>query len=362
MKKVYKQLNRLNIGFEIEPMEFSDIEKERIKRNILKGKKKNLYTRNLVAAATFMVASTITIGVGFPAFAASIPLIGNVFELFNDDNDSMFEKYNDHSSTIGITRESNGVEVTVTDAVYDGENITIAYILKSEKDLGERPALSINLIAEELKNTIKNGFYSTHYLVEKLNDNEYAVIYIYELLRNPRPEELLITLEAGEIVDLNNANNSTSGDWNFKFKITALESEKRELAKDNLKTEANGIEINAIQMTETPISTTIYLSEKVDVRLVAKEEEKWGNVGFDYQVTDNLGNSYDLVQYNGVGHSTDFERMRSEPRITIKNIDKQATALIINPTVNVYKMITREGQLASTFAPYSIEPITIPIK
>ncbi|MDI7743594.1 DUF4179 domain-containing protein [Lysinibacillus fusiformis] len=361
MKKLYKQLNRFNIEFDVEPMEVSELEKESIKRKILKGKRKKHYVRNFVAAATFLIALGFTVGTGFPAFAEKLPFIGNVFELFNADKVSMFERFDDYSSAIGITEESNGVEVTVTDAVYDRENITIAYIIKSEKNLGEKPALSSNVTAKELK-FADIYEYTKHDIVEKISENEYAVLFIYELIKGTKPEEVHITFEGDEIHDFGGTNISVEGNWSFNFNLSALESENVDLAKEDIKTEAEGIEINAIELTETPISTTIYLSEKVDVRLVAKEEEKWRGVRFDYIVTDNLGNTYNFVQSHGLGHSTDFERMRSEPRLTIKNIDEEATSLTITPSVNVYEKVSGEGELANVFEPYSIEPIIIPIK
>lgn len=103
----------------------------------MKVKRKKHLTRNFVAAATFLIASSITIGFSFPTFASNIPIVGNVFELFYDDEEYIFEKYDEFSSKLGITQESNGVEVTLTDAVYDGENITVAYTLKSNQNLGK---------------------------------------------------------------------------------------------------------------------------------------------------------------------------------------------------------------------------------
>ena len=35
-----------------------------------------------------------------------------------------------------MTRESNGVKVTINDAVFDGRTITITYSIESDKDLG----------------------------------------------------------------------------------------------------------------------------------------------------------------------------------------------------------------------------------
>ena len=159
LKKLFQQFNNLNIDTDLQPMEVSDFEKEKVKRTVMRGKRKNHLPRNLSVAAAFLVASSITLSVAFPTFAAKLPIVGNIFELFNDNERYVFEKYDTHATDIGVTKESNGISVTVTDAVYDGENITIAYTMESEKDLGERPVLEGILDAEEFHNMYKDYGY-----------------------------------------------------------------------------------------------------------------------------------------------------------------------------------------------------------
>jgi hypothetical protein len=63
-----------------------------------------------------------------------LPIIGNIFEFFSNESKSyVFDEYNQYSTEIGTTKESNGVEITITNAVYDGESVTIAYTMRSEK-------------------------------------------------------------------------------------------------------------------------------------------------------------------------------------------------------------------------------------
>ncbi|MEK9200155.1 DUF4179 domain-containing protein [Ureibacillus sp. FSL E2-3493] len=362
MKKLYKQLNRLNFEIDVEPMEVSELEKERIKRSVLKVKRKKHLTRNFVAAATFLIASSITIGFSFPTFASNIPIVGNVFELFYDDEEYIFEKYDEFSSKLGITQESNGVEVTLTDAVYDGENITVAYTLKSNQNLGERPVLFGDFIAEEFKNAHKYGGFSENYIVEKVNDHEYAVLFIYELIHGPRPEEVHITLQSDEIVDLSNTSQSVKGNWSFHFKLNTLERETFNLAKEHLKTEAEGIEVSVTKLTETSVSTTLYFAEKVDEELFTKEREEWRSVSIDYVISDDLGRNYNFVHYRGGGHNTDFDSLWSKSRITTNVFDEQATSITITPIVHVNKKAGNGGKLERIGEPFKMEPITVPLK
>lgn len=57
MKKLYKQFNDLNLDINIEPMEVSTVEKERVKRNVMMVKKKRHFIKNFIVAATFLLRS-----------------------------------------------------------------------------------------------------------------------------------------------------------------------------------------------------------------------------------------------------------------------------------------------------------------
>ena len=122
----------------------------------MKSQKKRHISRNFSVAAALLVASSITLSFAFPTIAAKLPIMGDIFGLFSNDEEYVFEKYNTYSTDIGITKESNGISLTLTDAVYDGENITIAYTLKSEHDLGDRPVLKKkgNWLQTNLKESI----------------------------------------------------------------------------------------------------------------------------------------------------------------------------------------------------------------
>ena len=359
MKKIYHQFNHLNIDVDLEPMEVSAFEKEKIKRTVLKTKKKKHITRNIVAAVIFLAVSSVTVGSTFPAFAANIPIIGNVFKLFIHHEKYVFDHYDTYSTNIGMSKESNGVEVTVTDAVYDGENITIAYTITSETDLGERPILEGDLIADELKNRYRDGGYDVNYIVQKISNHEYAVLFVYELIRGTKPDKVHITLEGDQIIDLNNVNNSVQGSWSFAFALNKLESIDEKLNKANLTTQINGIRVSAAKLTKTPISTAFYLTEEA---ALTEEDGEWRGLRIDYTISDNLGNKYNSIHYKGTGHSTDFEGRANHPRITIKNVDERATSVIITPIVNVYKMNDhRTGELKQVNKPYEMNPIKVPV-
>lgn len=344
-------------------MEVSELEMERVKRTVLRGKKKNHLPKSLSVAAAFLVASSITLTLAFPTFAAKLPIVGNIFELFNDDEKYVFEKYDTHSTDIGVTKKSNGISITVTDAVYDGENITIAYTLESDKDLGERPVLEGKLDAEEFHNMYKDYGFFPKYITKKISEHEYAGLFIYQLIKGPKPDEIHVTWDGDSVLNLANINHIFPGDWSFQLTLNKLEGETQQLSQAGIHSESNGVDVTLIKMTETPVSTTLYFSELVDERLVAMEDNEWRGVAIEYLVTDDLGNEYNAIHYEDIGHSTDFQQSRrNNPRLTTTLFHKEAASVTITPIINIYKMKNSEGWLELVQEPYPIESMQLNLK
>ncbi|MGN7386005.1 DUF4179 domain-containing protein [Sporosarcina sp. SAFN-015] len=374
MKRLYKQFDRqkMSVDTDIQPMDVSDLEKARIKRAVMRRvKKKNHLPRNLSVAAAFFIASGITFGAAFPALAAKLPIVGNFFEQFVDHDDYVFEKFDSFATDIGVTKESNGIAVTVTDAVYDGENIAIAYTMESEHDLGERPIMEGSFYAEEFGNEYEHyGSYSK-YITKKISDHEYAGLFIYQLIEGPKPDEITATWDGSSILNLSNVKDEFQGEWNFQLNLHALDSKTKKFADAGIVSNADGIDITLTKMTETPISTTLYLSERVDMRTAAAEEEEWRGIQIEYLVKDDLGNDYNMIYYHDVGHSTDFEDFKdytSRPRITTTQFHEDATSITITPIVNVYKFANEVDEdpnsrpLELVAEPYAIESMQLELK
>ena len=369
---IFKELNdvKLNIS-EFEEMPLTTTERNRIQqkvfkkiapKNAMKPKKQYL----LIAVASFIIISSFTFSAAFPALASKIPIINNIFALFNNDDNYVFEEYEIHSTDIGVTRESNGVSITATNAVYDGENITIAYTITSEKDLGERPVLEGKLMVEEFGERYKDNGYFENYIVEKINNREYAVVYIYQLLKGSKPDSVHVTWKGDSVLNLNNAHQETLGNWSFQFSLDMLDNKTKKYAPNEVFTKDKGIVVGVTKITQTPVSSTIYLSELVDERVVSQEEEELRTVSIDYLISDNLGNEYKYVHYRDTGHSTDFDaNHKSYPRITTNVVDDAATTLTITPIVNVNRVANPnskgEGPLVPVMEPYTIESIQVPI-
>lgn len=96
--------------------------------------------KNNVAVASLMVAlSATTLGLAFPAFANGIPVIGDIFRYLDTGITGLHDNYKEYSTEMNMAKESNGIKVTINDAIFDGETVSLTFSIESEQDLGENP-------------------------------------------------------------------------------------------------------------------------------------------------------------------------------------------------------------------------------
>ena len=186
---IFKDLNDIKVDVkEYEEIPLSEVEQKRIimrtQKKIKSTKVKTFEGKKYFVSAIASISAIllITFNIAFPTFAEKLPTFTNIFEFFTDNERNIFDDFSEHATSIGLTQENNGISITVTDAVYDKENITIAYTIKSEQDLGERPVLLGDIIVDEFGNQYEHSGYSENYLVKKIDNHEYAVLYVYELI------------------------------------------------------------------------------------------------------------------------------------------------------------------------------------
>ena len=91
--------------------------------------------RALLVAASFLGA-LLLLGFSFPGYASQIPVIGGVFELF-DDGRRNFAPLQSVATTanVRITGNVEGMELNIESVVFDGRSIYISYQIISENSL-----------------------------------------------------------------------------------------------------------------------------------------------------------------------------------------------------------------------------------
>lgn len=369
MKKLYSQFNRIAIDESIESMQVSEQEIERIKQRVLKQKKCQLPRGLSVAVISIVMvilAGTIT-GITNPAFAANLPIIGNIFELFKDNEEEyIFDNYQDYASQVGITQESNGVSMTITDVVYDKENITIGYTLETKHDLGEDPFMEGDW---ELKTITKDNHLLNYHgstgasqLIEQIDEHTYAGIYMIQLKAGDHPDKIKLNWNKHKIGSFDRDNppysmvNPVEGSWNFELTLKAIEREVQKF--DDLVSSSEGLEVRLKSISKSPITTSFHFTEIVEANY---RNEDWASVFINYKVTDDLGNEYTVV-WNGAQGTNPYV-MTSRSVTTA--INKEASSLIITPIAEIYKMKDSDasnGEMEIVKGPFHLDPIVVPLE
>ncbi|MUK90514.1 DUF4179 domain-containing protein [Ornithinibacillus sp. L9] len=313
------------------------------------GKSKRPLFRISTIAVALLVASFVTLSVAFPSFAEKIPFMDNIYEFFRGNNQEfVFEEYGDKSTDINLTKESKGVRVTITDAVYDRESITIAYKIKSDHDLGDDAVLSgVELEIEEIINPLNVG----QMLPNKIGENEYAGILIATLVTGQEADQVHVKWKGDIVRSIENPEISVSGDWSFQFTLDALESKTSRFTDGTYQVYENGFGIELTRMTTTPISWDFHFAGWVDKNLDGFAKEKWERVLYDYKIYDDLGKEYEVIFMSSYGDNNEFG-----DRIRTTMVDKNASSLTIIPMVEIYDIDW--NLLEESF---DLEPINVPL-
>ncbi|MDS0527619.1 DUF4179 domain-containing protein [Clostridium sp. SHJSY1] len=329
MKDVYELLNEVNIDEnEIEEMEVSDFEKEKVKTNLRKAMKKNRKFKTgwkvAVAAGFLIVGGIVTIGVTNPAYASEIPVIGDIFRFLDGGRTGVYDKYKENASKINMSRECNGVTVTIKDAVFDGQTIIYTYEIKSDKDLGEKPFISAGgpiLTIDGYMGGTGGGS-----ITEKVGENTY--IGQDNNTINKEMDEVNFKINIREISDMTSKegeDKSVKGNWDFELSLKAVESEKKII---NKVTEKSGIKAFIDSITETEMSCIINYSQETPKEF----DKKWFWQDLDIEVRDDLGNVY---KGEGNGGRRDADGQRFKWSKTFEKLDDKATKLIISPKMRL---------------------------
>lgn len=326
MKDLYKQFNNIEIDVdEFQEMEVSEFERAKVKKelrnkiNISKQRK----GKKFLTAASLAVGLSVSaiVGLSFTAYADNIPVISNIYK-FLYGNGTYYEGYADISTPINITTTSNGINVTVADAIYDGESMIVTYTIEANRDLGN-PVVIRGI--PHLQGSPKTGSHEAYKLSE--SENKYAGIFTMKIEEQETslPIEWNIDyLRPGSTIN----NEPIEGDWKFHFNLNKADIEIYNLDK---KMEQEDVTIHLQKLTISPNSFHIVFDEFTSAKLY----KGWDNILVNLMVQDNLGNHYSLQDQSGGGDYYFTERNIKWGAIYEK-INPKATQLIITPKVELY--------------------------
>ncbi|WP_194841193.1 DUF4179 domain-containing protein [Sporosarcina cascadiensis] len=323
MKSLYKRFNELKSEEEIEPMDVSNEEKEAMKQQvrmkIQRRRRVPRVWRNVAAAAIITVASVTAVGIAFPTLASQIPIVSNIFSIFNEDQDGFYTDYEEYAVDIAESQTSKGITIMVDRAVYDGKTVTLTYSVETAKELGQNAGVNSPM---DIKHT--NGSSGTSTALKKVADNKYVGMITTTPDFDKKPDFVDVSWVPDSIVNYDTMK-ETAGDWEFHFKLKPMTGDVQLVDQSAAK---RGVEITIEEIRFTEISTIIEYSQKVDSAVT----DEWEWVTADLAVKDNLGSEY-LSNGNG-GFSENGQDYHFST--TLKKIDKEATSLIFTPEIYMY--------------------------
>ncbi|MDR7080712.1 hypothetical protein J2Y03_005803 [Neobacillus niacini] len=337
MKDIYVLFNDIAIDEnEFEEMEVSEIEKVKVKKALKKTihekKKRYKVKKNVVAASIVVCISATTFGLTFPAYAKNIPVIDDIFRIFDQDrsghssienisvrNDSqkketgLYYEYKQYSNEINMTMESNGIKFTVNDGVFDGKTVTLTYTIESEQELGNAGLSMPNI--EGMFGGAGSG------KTTKIDKNKYVGILT---ISNYEDKKLDVANIEWNIDTILNPDNKTEikGDWNFSFSLNAVASNTQ---ISDSSSEKNGVKVNIEKISVTPMSFTVYYEQEVSEYV----KSIWDGVDVELEIKDDLGNAYSGEGMGGKG--TDSYNISLNK--TFEKLAQKATKLIITPHI-----------------------------
>ncbi|EEM78519.1 ECF-type sigma factor negative effector [Bacillus thuringiensis serovar pondicheriensis BGSC 4BA1] len=293
--------------------------KRNVKQSIHTKKKMRSWKKGVAAASILVGVSVAMLGIGFPTYAGGLPIVGDIFRFLDNGRTGLYENYKEFSTELNMTRESNGVKVTINDAVFDGRTITITYSIESDKDLGEKP----NIFGYPQVMGFNGGGGSSQ--VTKVGEKKYVGMTTMSSNSSKRLDVANVWWNMEEI-ELDYKGNSIKGNWNFALSLKAMESKE---VKVNGVSENELIKVNIDKMEVTPMSFIVFFNQEESKVL----RSIWDSADVELEIKDDLGNKY-AGEGNG-GTSTVAEPHKSSWSATFQKLNKNATKLIVTPQVNL---------------------------
>jgi len=302
---------------EFEEIEVSAFDKAKVKKELLKNirtDKQKKWKKSVTAASLALgLITSALFTLSFTANAEEIPIIGNIFKYFN--NNGLTDDYTEIASPIKGIADSNGIKVTVNDAIYDGEKLIVTYTIDTDRYMGE--TLHINGIP-----LIENKGNGTHE-VSRIDENKYvgkAITFAEENYSSIDVDWKLDYI----LSDLTTDKERITGDWHFSFHLN-----KANILVQNIQQHKvlNGISVNIDNVTIAPTSFQINYEQSISKEIL----NDWDMADVDIEVSDNLGHRYKSNYHSGFGND-DIHLTWSK---TFQALHPDASKLIITPKITL---------------------------
>ncbi|MHA7962997.1 DUF4179 domain-containing protein [Paenibacillus sp. CAU 1782] len=341
MKTNYTMLNGIKMD-EKEMVEAEVSESERaalkkalrskLKRPVKKGQH---WRRNAAAAAVLLGVGATALGLTFPAYATSVPFVGDIFKLLDRGNtdSGLYDNYKENSTELNLSKTSQDITITLNDAIFDGKTTTFTFSIQSETDLGEE-------IRIKGFPTIKQSSGATgSQRIIKVDEGRYAGIISVSSVDHNGEDSVKVDWNIDSIVQTDDGTHKEiKGKWNFGLELAATEQTIQLVGQP---AEHEEIVLAIEKIIYSPMSFTVYYD------YVIKEEtaQKWNNLDVELSIVDNLGNVYS-GQGNGGRGIKEVSAMKWSMTKTFQQLYPEASELIVTPTLKYYNSTNENAENA----------------
>lgn len=305
----------------------------------IKKKKKFPFKKSVIYAAAVAIFSLCTISSAYvsPAFAqfvTKIPVVGEAFDYFILQDD-YYQAYDDISTDVGLLSKSNGIDLIIEKAFYDGNVVTLSYVIKSDLDLGTFPSFE-NM--PTLDNKISSGGFEGDY-IEGIG---HVGMMTLKSTEGVGDTVNVVWKPTAIVLD----DKTIEGDWNFTFSLNALEGTHIPINKHVSK---EGVTVELIDAVKTDVNLTINYLQDVNPSV----HDEWMAVEAELRAIDNLGNEYQVPYNGGVGTKGADSGEDLTWNATVRGLNQDATSITFYPFAHLSNSQTDSKRI--DFKPIAVE-------
>lgn len=321
----------------IEEKPLTDIQKQKIRKNARTKKEPNRTWKKFVTAAVVSLVAISGSVYALPTLADQLPFIENIMEKI--DPNFVPNNYVELATIINQVESSDGIDIMIENAVYDGTTLMVAYAIHSDKDLGEQP-LTETMI--DIKGATATTGTSS---LEKSAEGLYTGMIKMTPTFNKDLDVLQIKWQPGKITNLD-TNETFEGDWSFAFTMDTLPVKSEHLKITSTDDKAK-IQINKVNYTD--LSTVIHYEFNINPAIMKKQPLSSIHM---VKVIDNFGNEYEIHDNGGAisedGHGFDWS-------FALYNLPEDVTTITLTAEISY---ASQSGEITSDMREL-FEPITV---
>lgn len=261
--------------------------------------------RNIMRTVIASVLALSLLGGFNPALASQIPIIGNVFELI-EKNVYFPSNYSEYSTSINEKTKSNGIDITLSEVLCDGQSLYVTYIIENEEpfkytswdgsdslDMNqlviEQAYNKVDFTKEELDNT---GFYGLEgEFIDKytfVGFQKYKFNNVDEI-----PEEFNFKTKINYIenyaIEDSDKDYIKRGTWAFNIPVKVNKDLRKVINLDNQDVESDSMKINSISITPFDMEIGIEYKEEYDY-IIKSPFKVYDEIGNEVRMTESKVN------------------------------------------------------------------------